>query len=75
MNQRNYQVVRFAFKERRRVVKSNMTEDEARAYCQDPETSGYHCSNLRNRGQWFCGVEQMPPKKRKRFKPIQKFCF
>ena len=68
MNQRNYQVVRFGFKEGRRVVKSNMTEDEAIQMCRDPETSGSTCSNLNRRGQWFCGVEKMPRKKKNRRK-------
>jgi hypothetical protein len=56
-----YKIVRnyFNWPERRTTIETDLTLEEARAHCADPETSSSTCKhgeNLRrteNRGPWF----------------------
>jgi len=53
-----YNIIRFKFDGYPRIVKRNLTLEEAQAHCKDPETSGSTCSDLSKRGQWFDGYEE-----------------
>ena len=48
-----YNIIRFKFDGYPRIVKKNLTLEEAQEHCRDPETSGSTCSNLNKRGMWF----------------------
>lgn len=60
---RHYRVVRFYFNRpgRARTILSGLTETEAQAHCNDPETSSSTCTNATGRartrrmGPWFDG--------------------
>lgn len=59
-----YRIVRMFFKGGKRTIKSGLTLEEAKAHCQDPETSSRTCTGSRRaiekaRGPWFDGFEQM----------------
>jgi hypothetical protein len=62
---RVYNIVRF-YKDagtRRRVIRARVTLSEARAHCNDPETSSSTCTSAagkartRRLGHWFDGYE------------------
>lgn len=61
-----YRVVRFYFNNPgyRRVIETRLTEEQAQAHCQDPETASYTCTTsaakARTRwlGPWFDGYEK-----------------
>jgi hypothetical protein len=58
-----YKIVRFYFNGQRRVIKRNLSLDEAQNHCNDPETSSFSCKRKRNIrrteqfGLWFDGYE------------------
>ena len=60
-----YNIVRFYFKKGRRVIKSNVTLEEAQEHCSDPETSSNTCTLPRKlqytkeHGPWFDGYEKI----------------
>lgn len=70
-HERSYAIVRGYFRGGRRVIRRNLTLNEAQAYCRDPETSSRTCkkaSNVRRtvvHGPWFDGYESMYAKKGK----------
>ena len=53
-----YKIIRFRFEGDDRVIKKGLTLEEAREHCSDPETSGFTCSDLNKRGQWFDGYDE-----------------
>tara|TARA_R110002012_G_C11644417_1_gene610922 strand:- start:698 stop:871 length:174 start_codon:yes stop_codon:yes gene_type:complete len=53
-----YNIIRFKFDGYPRIVKRNLTLEEAQEHCRNPETSGETCSDLSKRGQWFDGYEE-----------------
>ncbi len=63
-----YKVVRFVFNGKTTTVRgqTHLTEEEAQAYCRDPETSGKTATGAaaaritRRLGtcQWFCGYQE-----------------
>ena len=52
-----YNIIRFKFDGYPRIIKRNLTLEEAQEWCRYPETSGSTCSDLSRRGQWFDGYE------------------
>ena len=46
------------------IIKRGLSEDEAKEYCQDPETSSSTCEEKINKdrtalcGAWFCGFTE-----------------
>lgn len=52
---RCYQIIRFHFSGRNRVIRHNLTLAEARAWCSRPDTS----SHSTGRGAWFDGYDYM----------------
>jgi hypothetical protein len=56
-----YKVVRFFEEGGNRVVARGLTLEEAKAHCNDPETSSSTCTSAegkrrtRDRGRWFDG--------------------
>ncbi len=59
---KKYQIVRISFHYGKRIIKTGLTLEQAKAHCQNPETSGSTCSDPKKRGQWFHGFEEMPTK-------------
>jgi len=59
-----YKIVRMYFNGGRRVVKRDLTLEEAQAHCQDPETSSRTAASAaakrrtREKGPWFDGYEE-----------------
>jgi hypothetical protein len=59
-----YKIVRMYFNGGRRVVKRDLTLEEAQAHCQDPETSSSTATSAaakrrtREKGPWFDGYEE-----------------
>jgi len=53
-----YNIIRFKFDGYPRIVKRNLTLEEAQEHCRNPETSGETCSDLSKRGLWFDGYEE-----------------
>jgi hypothetical protein len=62
----SYKIVRFYFDNAipSRVIKRNLTLEEAQTHCRDPETSSRTCTKYHNRkrtariGPWFDGYEK-----------------
>jgi hypothetical protein len=58
-----YKIVRMYFKGGKRVVKRNLTLEEAQEHCSDKETSSSTCTKSENvrrtkqMGPWFDGYE------------------
>ena len=58
-----YMIVRFYFRGGRRVIKTGLSLEEARAHCADPEASSRTCvspAGIRRtaqHGPWFDGFE------------------
>ena len=58
-----YKIVRFYNDDRRnRTVMTGLSLKEARAWCEDPETSSKTAENSSIKGEWFEGftIESMP---------------
>ena len=53
-----YNIVRFTFDGYPRIIKRDLTLEEAQEHCRNPETSGSTCSDLSKRGMWFDGYEE-----------------
>lgn len=61
-----YKIIRFSFGGENRVLRRNLTREEAREHCNDPETSSRTCSAetavqeaaLGNTGPWFDGYAE-----------------
>ena len=61
-----YKIVRMYFDENvsDRTIKSGLTLEEAKAHCQDPETSSSTCTKAAGKrrterfGSWFDGYEE-----------------
>ncbi len=55
-----YKIIRFyrELHKSSRVIKRGLTLEEAQEHCSDPETSGFTCSDLNKRGQWFDGYDE-----------------
>ena len=59
-----FNIVRFYFKGGKKVVKRGVNLVEARAHCNDPETSSSTCTTAKARavtrrnGPWFDGYEK-----------------
>lgn len=52
-----YKIIRFRYEGNNRTVKRGLTLEAAQEHCNDPETSGSTCSDLKKRGMWFDGYE------------------
>ena len=58
-----YKIVRMYFKGGNRVIKRNLTLEEAQEHCSDKETSSSTCTKSENKrrtsrmGPWFDGYE------------------
>ena len=56
-------IVRFYFRGGRRVIKTGLSLEEARAHCANPETSSRTCTSAAGKrrtaqlGPWFDGFE------------------
>jgi len=48
-----YKIIRQRFNGNNTTIKKGLTLEEAQAHCQDPETSGKTCSDMKKRGMWF----------------------
>ena len=59
-----YKIIRFYFNGGSRTIKTGLTLEEARAHCNDPETSSSTCTRpdrkriTRRNGPWFDGYEE-----------------
>ena len=59
-----YNIVRMYFKGGKRIIKRNLTLEEAQAHCRNPETSSRTCTSAaakrrtRTKGAWFDGYEK-----------------
>ncbi len=61
-----YKIVRFYFNKpgSRRTIDSHLTLEQARAHCNNPETSSSTCTSAaskaitRHNGEWFDGYEE-----------------
>lgn len=59
-----YRILRFYSKlgKRPRIIKTNLTYEEAIEHCNDPETSSLTCTNQHRKdcigGDWFDGFER-----------------
>jgi hypothetical protein len=59
-----YKIVRHYFKGGRRVIERGLTLEEAKAHCNDPETSSSTCTTsrakaiTRRNGPWFDGYTE-----------------
>jgi hypothetical protein len=60
----SYRIVRMYEKGGHRIIKRNLTLEEAQKHCNDPETSSSTCTNktgkdrTRRLGRWFDGYEE-----------------
>ena len=62
-----FKIIRFFFDDNvsNRTIKRGLTEEEAMAHCQDPETSSSTCTNnagkrrTRRLGKWFDGFTEV----------------
>lgn len=56
-----YRILRFYRGRKSRIVKTNLTYEEAIKHCNDPETSSLTCTNQHRKncigGDWFDGFE------------------
>lgn len=65
-----YKIVRMYFNGGNRVIKRDLTLDEAQAHCSDKETSSSTCTKSENKrrtkrmGPWFDGYEEIKQKGR-----------
>lgn len=48
-----YKIIRQRFNGNHTTIKKGLTLEEAKVHCQDPETSGSTCSDMKKRGMWF----------------------
>jgi hypothetical protein len=62
---KSYKIIRFFHESRaRRTIRTGLTLEQARAYCNDPETSSSTCTNhvgharTRKSGSWFDGYTE-----------------
>jgi len=59
-----YKIIRFYFNGGNRTIKTGLSLDEARAHCNNPETSSSTCTRpdrnriTRRNGAWFDGYEE-----------------
>lgn len=59
-----YKIIRFFASKGKRIIKTGLTLDEAKAHCKDPETSSTTCTNSTGKrrtkvhGDWFDGFER-----------------
>ena len=59
-----YQIVRFYFNGGHRIIERGLTLAEAKAHCQDPNTSSQTATSpqakavTRRMGQWFDGYQE-----------------
>lgn len=67
-----YRIVRMFQRGGTRTIKSDLTLEEAKAWCRDPETSSSTCKTAvkkaytKAHGPWFDGYEVMKTKSRRR---------
>ena len=62
----SFKIIRFFFDENgsKRTIKKGLTEEEAIAHCNDPETSSSTCTNSAGKrrtkrlGEWFDGFTE-----------------
>ncbi len=57
---RVYRIIRFRFNGGKRTIRTGLTLSEARAHCEDPETSSSTASPATKRrkpGRWFDGYD------------------
>ena len=48
-----YKIIRQRFDGNHTTIKKGLTLEEAQEHCQNPETSGETCSDMKKRGMWF----------------------
>ena len=59
-----YEIVCFAFKQPKKIIKSGLTLEEAKEFCDDPETSSQTCTGkeglarTERLGDWFFGFRK-----------------
>ena len=60
-----YKIIRFYYNQNSRVIKKNVTLEEAQKHCNDRETSSATCTKsdgkarTRKYGPWFDGYDEM----------------
>jgi hypothetical protein len=55
---KRYNVYRYSMSGRKRLIRRNLTLADARAHCQNPNTSS-DTTTERTRGRWFDGFEEV----------------
>jgi hypothetical protein len=61
---KKYKIMRMFFRGGKRTIRRGLTEQEAQAYCRDPETSSRTATSAaairrtQQKGPWFDGFEQ-----------------
>jgi hypothetical protein len=59
LTSQKYKVIRFSFKGRRRVVRRNLTLDQAQSICRSPESSSRTAQGVSPKASpWFYGYER-----------------
>lgn len=66
--EKKYMIVRFYSNGYKRIIRTNLTKDEAMEHCKDPETNSKTCTSRQgkrrtaSKGAWFDGWTEQPTK-------------